>query len=173
LTLEAQPKFHTLIINAYAFCLLESGFRPFLIVEDSHRCGFLIQALSRVRRPARMPRVLSQDLRERVAAAIDGGMSCRAAAARFGVSAASAIRWRQLVVQHGTPAARRQGGDRHAARIDAYATLILEGIETKDDITLVELQGLLAERSTPVGIGPLWRFFDRHRIARKKDGPRH
>ncbi|RSU45652.1 hypothetical protein BRX43_18140 [Sphingomonas sp. S-NIH.Pt15_0812] len=48
-----------------------------------------------------MPRVLSQDLRERVVAATDGGMSCRAAAARFGVSAASAIRWRQLVVRHG------------------------------------------------------------------------
>ena len=65
-----------------------------------------------------MPRVLSQDLRERVVAAIDGGMSCRAAAARFGVSAASAIRWRQLVVRHGTPAAKPQGGDRRAARID-------------------------------------------------------
>ena len=37
-----------------------------------------------------MPRVLSQDLRERVVAAIDDRMSCRAAATRFGVSAA---RW--------------------------------------------------------------------------------
>lgn len=37
-----------------------------------------------------MPRVLSQDLRERVVAAVDGGMSCRRAAERFGVSAASA-----------------------------------------------------------------------------------
>jgi len=115
-----------------------------------------------------MPRVLSQDLRERVVAAIDGGMSCRAAAARFGVSAASAIRWRQLVVQHGTPAAKPQGGDRRTARIDAHAAFILEAIEAKDDITLVELQALLAERGTPVGIGTLWRFFDRHRITRKK-----
>ncbi len=105
-----------------------------------------------------MPRLLSQDLRERVVAAIDGGMSCRAAAARFGVSAASAIRWRQLVVQHGTP----------AARIDAHATFILDAIEAKDDITLAELQVLLAERGTPVGIGTLWRFFDRHRTTRKK-----
>ena len=115
-----------------------------------------------------MPRVLSQDLRERVVAAIDSGMSCRAAATRFGVSAASAIRWRQLVVQHGTPAAKPQGGDRRAARIDAHATFILEAIEVKDDITLVELQALLAERGTPVGIGALWRFFERHRITRKK-----
>lgn len=115
-----------------------------------------------------MPRVLSQDLRERVVAAIDDGMSCRAAAARFGVSAASAIRWRQLVVQHGTPAAKPQGGDRRTGRIDAHADFILDVIETKDDITLVELQVLLAERGTPVGIGTLWRFFDRHRITRKK-----
>ncbi|WP_394662266.1 IS630 family transposase [uncultured Sphingomonas sp.] len=115
-----------------------------------------------------MPRVLSQDLRERVIAAIDGGMSCRAAAARFGVSAASAIRWRQLVVQHGTPAAKQQGGDRRAARIDAHAAFILDVIEAKDDITLVELQALLAERGTPVGIGTLWRFFDRHRITPQK-----
>lgn len=31
-----------------------------------------------------MPRVLSQDLRERVVAAVDGGMSCRGAAERLG-----------------------------------------------------------------------------------------
>jgi transposase len=115
-----------------------------------------------------MPRVLSQDLRERVVAAVDGGMSCRAAAAQFGVSAASAIRWRQLVAQHGTPAAKPQGGDRRAARIDAHASFILNAIEAKDDITLVELQVLLAERGTPVGIGTLFRSFDRHRITRKK-----
>ena len=112
-----------------------------------------------------MPRVLSQDLRERVVAAVDGGMSCHAAAARFGVSA---IRWRQLVVQNGTPAAKPQGGDRRGGRIDAHATFILGAIEAKDDITLVELQALLAERGTPVGIGTLWRLFDRHRITRKK-----
>ncbi len=115
-----------------------------------------------------MPRVLSHDLRERVVAAVEAGMSCRQAAARFGVSAASAIRWRQLVLQHGTPAAKPQGGDRRASRIDAHAAFILGAIKAKDDITLVELQALLAERGTPVGIGTLWRFFDRHRITRKK-----
>jgi len=84
------------------------------------------------------------------------------------MSASSAIRWRQLVVQCGTPAARPQGGDRRAGRIDAHAAFILGAIEAKDDITLVELQALLAERGMPVGIGTLWRFFDRHRITRKK-----
>jgi len=73
-----------------------------------------------------MPRVLSQDLRERVVAAVDGGMSCRGAAERFGVSAASAIRWRQLALRHGTPAAKPQGGDRRTARIEDHAAVILE-----------------------------------------------
>jgi len=40
-----------------------------------------------------MARSLSLDLRERVVAAVSGGMSRRQAAERFGVSAASAIRW--------------------------------------------------------------------------------
>jgi transposase len=40
-----------------------------------------------------MSKALSLDLRERVLAAIAGGMSRRQAALRFGVSAASASRW--------------------------------------------------------------------------------
>ena len=40
-----------------------------------------------------MAKSLSFDLRSRVLAVIAGGLSCRQAAARFGVSASSAIRW--------------------------------------------------------------------------------
>jgi transposase len=54
-----------------------------------------------------MARALSQDLRDRVVGAIEGGLSCRAAAARFGVGAATAIRW-QLVLQHGRAVARNR-----------------------------------------------------------------
>ena len=43
-----------------------------------------------------MSKALSLDLRTRVLAAIAGGLSCRQAAERFGVSASSAIRWRAL-----------------------------------------------------------------------------
>jgi transposase len=118
-----------------------------------------------------MGRVLSQDLRDRVVAAVEGGMSCRQAAVRFGVSAASAIRWRRLALAHGTPAAKAQGGDRRSARIEAQASFLLGAIEGQDDLTLGELQGLLAERGTPVGIGTLWRLFDRHGISRKKRRP--
>jgi hypothetical protein len=40
-----------------------------------------------------MARTLSLDLRERVVAAVEGGMSRRQAAKRFGVSIGSAVRW--------------------------------------------------------------------------------
>ena len=115
-----------------------------------------------------MPRVLWQDLRERVVAAVEGGMSCRRAAERFGVSAASAIRWRQLVLQHGTPAAKPQGGDRRSAPIEDHAGLIHAAIEQQSDITLDELRLMLAGHGVSTSIATLWRFFARHRITRKK-----
>jgi transposase len=118
-----------------------------------------------------MARALSVDLRDRVVAAIAGGLSRRQAAARFGVSAASAVRWQQLAAEHGTPAPQQQGGDRRSARIEAHAALILGAYEATPDITLAELQALLAEQGTEVAIGTLWRFFDRRGITRKKRPP--
>jgi len=40
-----------------------------------------------------MSRALSQDLRERLIAVVDGGLSCLAAAERFGIAVSSAVRW--------------------------------------------------------------------------------
>lgn len=115
-----------------------------------------------------MARALSVDLRERVVAAIADGLSRRQAALRFGVSAASAIRWQQLVVGQGTPAPQRQGGDRRSGKIETHAALIMAAYEATPDITLAELQAMLADRGTRVAIGTLWRFFDRRGITRKK-----
>ena len=115
-----------------------------------------------------MARTLSQDLRDRVVAAIDGGMSCRAAAAHFGVSTSSAIRWRRLALQHGKAVAKPRGGDRHSGRIEAHGDFIKGLIAEQGDITLVEIQTRLIERGTPVGIGTVHRFFARHGITRKK-----
>lgn len=56
-----------------------------------------------------MPKPLSYDLRARVLAAIDGGLSCRQAAERFGVSPASAIRWEARRRAEGDARARPQG----------------------------------------------------------------
>ena len=119
-----------------------------------------------------MARTLSLDLRERVVAAVAAGMSRRQAAERFGVSAASAVRWCARERETGDARPKARGGDRHSGRIEAQAELILALIDEKDDITLAELQARLAARGHSFGVGTLWRFFARHRISWKKDRAR-
>lgn len=115
-----------------------------------------------------MAKALSQDLRDRVVAAIDDGLSRRGAAARFGVSVSSAIRWHQLAREHGCAVARKPGGDQRSSKTDAHADQIMVMLEEQGDITLAEIQAGLAEHGISVGIGTLWRFFERHGITRKK-----
>lgn len=105
-----------------------------------------------------MGRALSVDLRQRVVAAIEGGLSCRAAAARFGVSAASAIRWRQLTLRTGKVSPSRQGGDSRSGLIEAHHSFIRTLIETNSDLTLDEIREALAARGTVVSVAAVWRF---------------
>jgi transposase len=115
-----------------------------------------------------MAKALSVDLRERVAAAVSAGASRHAAAARFGVSVSSAIRWCAQLRETGTVVPGPRGGDRRSGRIEAQAALILGLLDSKPDITLAEIQGELARSGVPAGIGTIWRFFERHGITRKK-----
>ncbi len=115
-----------------------------------------------------MSKALSLDLRSRVLSAIAEGMSCRQAALRFGVSASSAIRWRALERAQGDARPKALGGDRRSGRIEAHAALILSLVEDAPDMTLMEIKAALAEKGIGVGVGTLWRFFDRRRITLKK-----
>ena len=115
-----------------------------------------------------MARCLSVDLRERVVAAVDGGMSRRAAAERFGVSAASAVRWTQQKRLVGTVRPAPQGGDTRSRRIEAYGALIEGAVAERPDITLEELRAMLVGHGVAVAASSLCRFFQRHGITRKK-----
>ena len=115
-----------------------------------------------------MAKSLSVDLRRRVVDAIERGLSCRQSAERFGVSASSAIRWRDRLKKQGDVAPKRQGGDRKSGRIEAEGAFLIGEVAETPDITLVELQEKLQARGVSVGIGTLWRFFDRRRITFKK-----
>ncbi len=64
------------------------------------------------RRPAARGRAYSLELRERVAAAVAEGRSCRAVAAAFPVSVSSVVRWSGRARETGSPAAFPAGGAR-------------------------------------------------------------
>jgi transposase len=84
------------------------------------------------------------------------------------VSASSAIRWRAREREQGDARPKALGGDRRSGRIEAHAGLILGLVAEQPDITLAEIQAALADKGVSVGIGTLWRFFDRRRITLKK-----
>ncbi len=88
-----------------------------------------------------MPTALSFDLRVRVLAAVAKGLNHRAAAERFGVSAASVSRWRRLAQEQGEKArARSMGGDRRSGRIEVHKDMILTVLATTPDIAIEELR---------------------------------
>jgi transposase len=115
-----------------------------------------------------MCKALSVDLRDRVIAAIEGGMSCRQAAARFGVSASSAIRWRSRVRTQGDVRPGPLGGDRRSGHVERHAELILGLVEARDDITLAELREALAQQGVGTSVSSVWRLFGGRRITLKK-----
>lgn len=115
-----------------------------------------------------MGKPLSMDLRSRTLAAIDGGMSCRAAAERFGVAPSTAIRWHDQRRRHGHCAPKPQGGDTRSHRIETHRERIMALYEARRDVTLDELRQELAGAGLIVAISTLHRFFARHGITRKK-----
>lgn len=73
-----------------------------------------------------------------------------------------------LARETGAVAPKALGGDRRSGRIEAHAELILRLVQETSDLTLMELKAGLAERGISVGLGTLWRFFERRRISLKK-----
>jgi transposase len=115
-----------------------------------------------------MTQSFSADLRGRVIEAAMGGMSARAAAARFRVGVSTAIVWVRRFRQSGEAVARRQGKPR-GSRLDAHETFILDLIEVQDDMTLVELAGRLgAERSVPISPAMLCVWLKQRGMTHKK-----
>ncbi len=116
---------------------------------------------------------LSIDLRERLITAVEGGMSRRSAAKRFGVAASTAIKWVDQWRWTGHVRPRPQGGDKRSHRIETHAEEILALIEETPDITLAEIAGLLDEaHGLKVAQSTVWRLLDRHGMTFKKNRAR-
>jgi len=113
---------------------------------------------------------LSDDLRRRVVeTVVFGGLSRNAAAKRFDVSIASAVRWVKRFETTGDISPEPSGGDRRSVRIEAQRDYLLGLIRRSPDITLLEIQERLVKNcGERFSVSVLWRFFDRHDITFKK-----
>ena len=117
-----------------------------------------------------MTRPLSSDLRRRVVTAVvDGGMSRRGAAKRFGIAPSTAIKWVSAWRRTGSYRPRAQGGDRRSRRIEAQAAVVLALVDETPDMTLAEIATHLEdEHGVRVSQSTVWRFFHRRGITFKK-----
>lgn len=119
-----------------------------------------------------MGKARSDDLRERVVDAVSSGMSRRQAAARFQVSAASAVRWVTLKVETGGIGQRPRGG-KPRSPLGPHTDWLLALNEVENDLTLAQIgQRLLDERGLATTETSIRRFFKRHRISFKKNTAR-
>lgn len=117
-----------------------------------------------------MARTLSGDLRVPVIASVESWLSRRAAAERFGIGVATAIRWVRAFRASGRIQARPKGGDLRSHRIEAYREVILGAVAAQVDITLVELAEMLRrDHGLDVAPSTVWRFLDLHAMTVKKD----
>jgi transposase len=120
-----------------------------------------------------MARAYSLDLRDRVVAAVMAGGSVRSVAARFGVSAASAVKWTQRFRSSGSAAAKPVGGRKPFVLVGERAWL-LKRIAEAPDLTLRALQAeLAAERGVVASYHAVWDFFAHEGVTFKKKPARH
>lgn len=115
-----------------------------------------------------MARPLSLDLRLRVAAALTEGSTVRAAAARFEVSVASAVRIGQLARAGQGLEARKRDGQRPLMLLSA-TDAITTRLASKADWTVRGLAADLRAAGIAVSHDTVWRFMRRQGLSFKKN----
>ena len=114
-----------------------------------------------------MTRPYSDDLRSRAAAAVLGGQTCRAAAARFGVSASAAAKWSARLRAEGSAGSKPMGGARRAA-LAGERDWLLERIAAVPGLTLRAVRAELAARGVVASLWAVWWSHEAEGITFKK-----
>lgn len=114
-----------------------------------------------------MAKPLDHDLRIRVAAAVVGGLSCRAAARHFGVSASAVIKLMARYRATGSVKPGQMGGHR-PRRLDNERDWVLARIAEQADLTTRGLADELAERGIVVSHVSVWNLLRRAEQSHKK-----
>ena len=118
-----------------------------------------------------MTRALSNDLRERVVAAVGAGESCRFVAGRFGVSVSSVVKWSQRYRATGSVAPGKMGGHRRRV-LEPHRAFIVERINQSPNMTLHRLKDELAARGVAISHNAVWQFLRREGLSFKKKSAR-
>jgi transposase len=118
-----------------------------------------------------MCRPLSNDLRERVVAAVACGESCRSVALRFGVAASSVVKWSQRYRATGSVKPGKMGGHRKRV-LEPHGAFIKERISQTPHMTLHGLKDELAARGVCVSHNAVWLFLRREGLRFKKNAVR-
>lgn len=118
-----------------------------------------------------MTRPLSNDLRERVVAAVAAGESCRSVAVRFGVAVSSVVKWSQRHRATGSVVPGKMGGHRKRV-LEPHHAFIVERINQTSHLTLHGLKEELAARGVSVSHNAVWLFLRREGLRFKKNAVR-
>jgi putative transposase len=118
-----------------------------------------------------MARPLSNDLRERVVAAVSRGESCRAVALRFGVAVSSVVKWAQRYRATGSVAPGKMGGHRKRL-LEPHRSFIKDRISRTPHLTLHALKDELAVRGVKVSHNAVWLFLRSEGLRFKKNNVR-
>ena len=118
-----------------------------------------------------MARAYSNDLRDRVAASVASGRSCRETASLFGVSVSSVVKWSQRYRATGTAAALPRGR-KTPGRLAAHRDWLLERLAAAPDLTLRALAAELRERGVPASHVSVWRVLKEAGFSFKKNALR-
>jgi putative transposase len=118
-----------------------------------------------------MTRPLSNDLRERVVAAVGAGESCRAVAARFGVAVSSVVKWSQRYRATGSVSPGKVGGHRKRV-LEPHRAFIRKRIAETPHLTLHRLKDDLAAQGVKVSHNAVWMFLRREGLSFKKNSVR-
>lgn len=115
-----------------------------------------------------MAKPCSNDLRERVVAAVEkGGLSRHQAAARFSVGVSSVIRWVTRFRETGSVAPDKMGGNRPKTIRGEHRDWLIQRCKEKD-FTLRGLVAELAERKVMVDYRSVWEFVHAENLSFKK-----
>ncbi|MGH7117761.1 MAG: IS630 family transposase [Acetobacteraceae bacterium] len=114
-----------------------------------------------------MPRPYSDGLRERAAALVVRGRTCRSVAELLRVSVSSVVKWSQRYRRTGSAAAKPMGGARRAVLADQRQWLLARVAE-KRDLTLHALRAELGARGVRVSVWAIWYLLRSEGISFKK-----